>query len=78
MTEILCNTILSNNMLRSKVFRSSDKTFLISRISEIKNKKCYIGKCHLGDADGVYKMLQPHKWNDNLTNSYYKKKKETY
>ena len=29
-------------MLRSKVFKLSDKTFLVSRISEIKNKKCYI------------------------------------
>ena len=29
-------------MLKSKVFKLSDKTFLVNRISEIKNKKCYI------------------------------------
>ena len=29
-------------MLKSKVFKLSDKTFLISRTPEIKNKKCYI------------------------------------
>ena len=29
-------------MLKSKVFKLSDKTFLVSRISAIKDKQCYI------------------------------------
>ena len=29
-------------MLKSKVFKLSDKTYLVSRISEINDKKCYI------------------------------------
>ena len=29
-------------MLNSKVFKLSDKTYLVSRISEVKDDKCYI------------------------------------
>ena len=29
-------------MLKSKVFKPSDKTYLVSRISEINDKKCYV------------------------------------
>ena len=30
-------------MLKPKVFKLSDKTYLVSRISEVKDDKCYIG-----------------------------------